>query len=124
MKWLDRTALRLPFFALCLTPAAFKQAERKLKMVGNDAWLGRNDHATTHTYHNGNGGVACLVCLQVDKNRSRAYIDGILAHEATHIMQAFLESIGETHPGREEEAYAVGNITERLIAEYLRLGGK
>lgn len=39
----------------------------------------------------------------------------LYAHEATHVVQQFLDSIGEDDPGDEEEAYLVQGVTLALI---------
>lgn len=39
----------------------------------------------------------------------------LYAHEATHVTQMFLASIGEDDPGNEEEAFLVQGVTQALI---------
>ena len=45
-------------------------------------------------------------------------IAGILMHEAMHVLQDYLEYIGEQAVGRETQAYAVQAISVRLMEAY------
>lgn len=122
MKWLDRTGMELPCLTLCLTEADFKKARRHLRLTTPEEWLSPGSSASTHTYENATGGMACVVCCEGD-NTNGSDVVGSLAHEATHIKQHYFEYIGEHHPGTEEEAYIIGNITRTLCREYARLKG-
>jgi hypothetical protein len=43
---------------------------------------------------------------------------GLLVHEATHVWQHICESIGETKPSVEFEAYAMQSIVSNLLTAY------
>lgn len=42
---------------------------------------------------------------------------GLIAHEATHVVQFILEDIGEDNAGREIEAYLIQKIVQNIIDE-------
>jgi predicted Zn-dependent protease len=49
-----------------------------------------------------------------------AEVAAVLVHEATHVKQALMRSIGETQPSDEFEAYTMQRITCELFTEYSR----
>ena len=60
------------------------------------------------------------MCLRVEKDTSDPQVVGLIAHEATHVWQQYADHIGESFPGREQEAYAIQWVTQTLYEEYLR----
>lgn len=51
-------------------------------------------------------------------NGDNSEIIATLAHEATHVMQRYLEWMGEKKAGREIQAYLVGGITKFLVDQW------
>lgn len=43
---------------------------------------------------------------------------GLLAHEAAHVVRAYLESIGETSPSEEMQAYVTGAVVQELCGAH------
>jgi len=64
--------------------------------------------------------MACIVCLDDWQGRNPIEVAGLLVHEAVHIWQSYCDDIGETDPGREQEAYGVQAIAQELMAEFAR----
>lgn len=61
----------------------------------------------------------CLVTLhERSDDADPGFIAGILAHEAVHVWQAMVKSMGERKPGVEFEAYMIQHITVELMAAY------
>ena len=60
------------------------------------------------------------MCIAVTGNRLPVEVAGLLVHEAVHVWQEYADRIGETHPGREQEAYAIQAISQELMTEYAR----
>lgn len=80
----------------------------------------KRSNATTHHLMNGSGDVVSVVALGDTSERNPVEVAGLLVHEAVHVWQEYCDSIGETQPGREQEAYAVQAIAQELMAEYAR----
>ena len=121
-RWLDRrVACPGPYLALVLSQAEFDRAMRDCKQpLGRPYLSTAQADATTHLLANHRGETIAVVALGDTTGRSSVEIAGLLVHEAVHIWQTHRENIGETHPGREQEAYAVQGIAQELMAEYAR----
>lgn len=120
-QWLDRRiAAPGPFLALCLNEDQLRSACRDLK-VKPPPYFVRNDHshATVHHYE-APAGLACIVCLRGHAEHTPVEVAGLLVHEAVHIWQEYADRIGESNPGREQEAYAIQSIAQELMAEFAR----
>ena len=120
VKWLDRTALRLPHLALVVSEGQFRAVCRRMKLVDNGEWLSASAGAMLHHYTCPTGRSTCVVAIRLDRKRPAYETAGMLAHEAVHVKQRVLESIIEASPGREIEAYIVQNVVEYLMEEYAR----
>ena len=120
--WLDRrVAAPGPYLTLVMSQNEFDAALRHFKMpLGTPYLLNARADATVHFFDNRRGDSVAVVALGDTTGRSSVEIAGLLVHEAVHIWQTHCENIGETHPGREQEAYAVQGIAQELMAEYAR----
>ena len=120
IRWLDRRiACPGPYLTLVLSQEEFNATLRHCKVSAWQPYLSspRAD-ATSHHLVNGSKELVTIVALGDMTGRSGVEIAGLLVHEATHIWQEYCESIGETNPGREQEAYAIQAIAQELMAEY------
>lgn len=61
-----------------------------------------------------------IIYMQPCTEWSAAQDAGLLAHEATHIAQDYLASIGEDKPSPEFEAYIVGFVTQELVQKHFK----
>lgn len=127
INWLNRTALRLPYLALCTTEAQFKQALKAVYKTEagfpayTEPFLAEDHVACVHTLDlKKSGKTVCLVCLPIDAARPWYETSAVVAHEATHVVQRLFRYIGEDTPGDEAQAYAVENTVQYLLAEYDR----
>ena len=122
VKWLDRRiACPGPYLALVLSREEFDAAMRHCKVpVGAPYLKTKRANATTHHLENGSGDVVSVVALGDTTDRDPIEVAGLLVHEAVHVWQEYCDSIGESHPGSEQEAYAVQAIAQELMAEYAR----
>ena len=112
-EWLDRRiAAPGPYLALCLNEAQFAAALGHCGIAAGAAPFLSTTHAdaTTHMLTNRHGELTCVVCLGDCEGRSGVEIAGLLVHEAVHVWQQYADRIGETHPGSEQEAYAIQSI--------------
>jgi hypothetical protein len=80
-------------------------------------------NATVHHASNPKGETVCIVCIDQSLDRNAIEVAGLLIHEAVHIWQQHCDDIGESDPGREQEAYAIQAISQELLAEFARRMG-
>lgn len=121
-RWLDRrVAAPGPYIALCLSQDEFDSALKHIKQPVGKPWiLGNRADATAHHFENNNGEIGTIVCISGWEGRDSIEIAGLLVHESVHIWQHYAESIGETEPAAEQEAYAIQEISQTLMAEFAR----
>jgi hypothetical protein len=119
MKYCDRSIHSLAlYFGLCLSEKGFKKELYRLKLKQPVDFL-RNARAdaTVHFLHTDKTNVA-IVCLRPAKEHSLEIIYGLLVHESVHIWQEHLKLIGEKNPSPEFDAYAIQNISQKLMLSY------
>lgn len=58
-----------------------------------------------------------VMCIQKNKLKggSRSQIAGVVAHEATHVMQFCAKAMSERSPGLEWQAYLVQTVTQHVL---------
>lgn len=127
MRWLSRDTVRSPHLLLCLSETEYVRAVRHCAVPSAEGWLDEGRQAAcVHTWEK-DGLLTCIVCLCPGALDSDP-VDVILTlvHEAVHVFQRLCDSIGETAPSREFEAYSIERISEALVREYQRRyqGGK
>lgn len=124
MKWLGRETVRAPHLLLCLSEKEYLRAAKHCGVAQPFAWLGVGAAATCHTWEK-QGKLICVVCLRPPSDDADPiHIACSLVHESVHVFQELCESIGETNPSPEFEAYSIERISEQLMREYARRLGK
>jgi hypothetical protein len=124
LRWLDRDTVRAPYMALCLTEADFLRVAKHCGINEPGRWLNEGFEACTHTWQT-RSKLMCIVCLDANAaDYGPIGIASLLVHEAVHAFQRLCDSIGETRPGTEFEAYAIQGIADRLMREFVRQIGK
>jgi hypothetical protein len=113
-------------FGFTTDPKAYAAELKRLNVTVEDRgrFIARKGmHATTHCFHNEKHGAVILVTLDLSARGrySVAQIHSLLAHEAFHVWQATVESMGEKAPGDEISAYALQHFTQCMINA---LGGR
>ena len=73
------------------------------------------------TFESTKGKICVLVCIK--KHNDPIEIAGLIAHEAMHVWQTILRTIGETAPGEECEAYAIQWLVQGLLEAYEKCYG-
>jgi len=78
--------------------------------------------STIHLDNEETGHSICVVYLRTDSPNfgtpTGVEIVGILAHEAVHVWQAAMETIGELKPSSEFQAYSIQSIVQSLCQNY------
>lgn len=117
-RWLSRELVTGPYLTLCTNDEQFRAALKHLKVKSSAPWIPAGANACVGTYDSPGKGVACIVCIHVDKKRDAVSTVGILVHEAVHVWQSFRDAIHEDQPSAEFEAYSIQAIAMRLIEAY------
>jgi len=103
-----------------LSEDAYRRELKRLKVKGWEVedWIPCDSDACVQTLANQDSGEQCfIVCLDA-KGHNRNEVIGLLVHEAVHVWQEIIDSIGETNPSDEFEAYAIQRISLTLIGAY------
>lgn len=122
LNWLDRHTMVTPHLLLAGDEATYRAACAHLKDPWPAQWLKDDFSACTHTYYR-EGKLTCIVALNVAdaaEREDQVPVIGLLAHEATHVVQKMYENVGEAHPGSEHQAYAMQNVLQELLWDYVR----
>lgn len=118
-KWLDRRiAAPGPYLTLCLSEAEYEAAMAHLKCCPRVDWIKTPQASATAHYVETSGELACIICMRDWEDRNPIEVAGLLVHEAVHVWQEYCAHIGETQPGREQEAYAVQSVAQELLAAF------
>lgn len=121
MKWLIAETVRPPRILLCLSESEYQNAVSYCSIRNAGGWLDEGEQvACVHTWES-EGMLTCVVCLCPGALDSDP-VDVILTlvHEAVHVFQRLCDSIGETAPSREFEAYSIERISGALVREFQR----
>lgn len=78
-------------------------------------------NATVH-YLEKDGCPTMIVTMVKPGKRSTEQVAGLLAHEATHVVQELWAQLGEREPGREAEAYLVQMIVQCCLQIVYKTG--
>ena len=120
-RWLDRRIARPgPYLTLCFSEEEFYSALDKISVRDRPAWVSPGADATTHHANNPKGELVSIVCIRGWERISGNEIAGLLVHEAVHVWQEYVSVMGESAPGREQEAYAIQAVAQELMAEFAR----
>lgn len=121
LTWLDRRIARPgPYLTLCLSEAEFDAVLKHCNVRDRPRFVSQGADATTHQMSNDRGETVSVICLADCEGRNPVEVAGLLVHEAVHVWQEYADQIGESSPGREQEAYAVQAIAQELMAEFAR----
>ena len=126
VDWLNRSLIDGPHLALVLSAEAFKQAMYDIDLRADEQpaiWLPEGFNACVHHFAPSGRNRANVVCLGDTGGRDAIEVAGLLVHEAVHCFQRTCLWAGEDTPSDEFEAYAVQNISMRLMDSYARQKG-
>lgn len=120
IRWLNTTLVEGVDMALFIDPDDFDAAVRELNVEDSPGFLPAEDAlAGVHELEVGKS-TRCFVVVGDVSGLKRLEVITLLVHEAVHVWQATKAVLGEDEPSVEFEAYAIQNISHRLIDEYDR----
>jgi hypothetical protein len=121
--WLDRTLFMGGYLAFVTSQAEFVEALQDIECADyTDLFVPNGWPACTHSFDNVKGSVACIVGLDLERCAEEEPIDvaALLVHEAVHVWQQAEKKAGKLGCfGDEGEAYAIQNISTRLMTAYV-----
>jgi len=121
MNWCDRSLWQCRYnFGLCLSEKEFQKQMKAMNVPPHQwpRWISEEANATTHFLDHPDGAKAAIVCIDKTPDRTGVQVAALLVHEAVHIWQEHRDSVGEHDPSAESEAYAIQNISQRLMEAY------
>jgi hypothetical protein len=104
----------------CRSAKQYAYEMKKLKIKTPNDWITPEKGAATHRFLNENGHRISLVCVDWKVKRTVTQIAGLVAHEATHVLQDTILQMGEEKPGDEFSAYLVQYITQQGLLYFMR----
>ena len=123
VRYISRSLIDGPYVGLCLDESSFKAELKRLK-VAEYLWpraLSEGSQAELHSLRNQKGNTVFLICMKRNPKLSQIERYAILVHEAVHVWQKWAREIGAEgayEPGDEFEAYAIQNISQRLMEAF------
>lgn len=108
------------YFGFCPDKKAWNREMKKMGVSGCE--IPESDgHCSTFE---SNGKICAIVTIgsQVDGKDSNGIV-GLIVHEAVHVFQHIVETIGEKSPSSEFEAYSIQFISQELITAYSETRG-
>lgn len=123
VKWLERNLLQGGYLAFVTSQAEFDVALKDMNLPDHkEEFIPSGWPACTHTFENVNGSIACIVAFDMGRAAQEDPIDvaALLVHEAVHVWQHNEGKAGKLGCfGDEGEAYAIQNISTRLMTAYV-----
>jgi hypothetical protein len=119
-KWLSPTLINGDYLGICFSEKDFQRELRRMKVPPSmwSSWLSDKALATTHHLVTEKGSRASIVCVPIRTDMEGVDIAALLMHEAVHVLQEYLDFIGEAQVGRETQAYAIQSISTHLMRAY------
>lgn len=74
--------------------------------------------ATCNTFDNPDGGICCVVCINLPDDAKPLDAYSYLVHEVVHVWQRIKAHIGETNPSPEFEAYSIQYVALDMWKAY------
>lgn len=109
------------YVGVTTSAAAFGREMKRLKVKDADTFIkNEQSNATTH-FLNNHGSNLAIICMQPQSKRhSNEQYAGLLAHEATHVVQEMRSNLGDL--GSEAEAYLVQQIVQEGLQQAWKTG--
>jgi hypothetical protein len=126
-EWLDRDLIRSPYcITLCTTAEMFLAEQQRIGVIPHDIRMFPKRGAAVHFFEREDFAdptamPAMIVTLSDQaKECEPIQIAAMLCHEAVHVVQEVMKTIGEKSPSSEFYAYSVQAVAQNLMYEYVR----
>lgn len=121
-RWLNKDLIQSQLWYTLVTSEAMYYAECKrcdIPIAKQGLWINDGADATCSEFMV-NKRRCFIVSIRIVADQPGINVAALLVHEAVHLWQHFCESIGETNPSNEFEAYSIQRISQQLMYEYQR----
>ncbi len=119
MKWLDRSLIVGPYLTLCTSEEDYKKTLAHLEVpTPHNKWVSDDANATMHEFTHPTKGICCIVCVRPNDAKTGIQMASLMIHEAVHVVQAYMDYIGERNPSTEFQAYSIQNVAQELMQSY------
>jgi len=99
--------------------AAYKAEMSRRKIKDFSAFVTEGAAATLHHFSGTEEDApSVILCMKIDYSWDLSTKVGLIAHEATHVMQACKKFMREVEAGSEFEAYTVHYVTQEIFKGY------
>jgi hypothetical protein len=101
-----------------MSERAFAKEMKRIRLDRDAPFLASGHALATTHYLMRSNELICIIAMKPWKKRkhTRECVAGIIAHEATHVVQQMRETHSYNDPlGREAEAYLVGHIVQECL---------
>jgi hypothetical protein len=109
-------------YGFCPDEAAWRKEVRRLGVP--DLTYPTADAMCTHMDRNGEEHSSLSLVTVGHVKRPARIIVGLIVHESMHVWRQVRETIGESEPSSEFEAYSIQSIALQLISAYEKTRGK
>ena len=110
------------YFGFTTDPEKFKKEMKRLKVPIIPDFVNKGKHGATHIFSDNNDNITFIVTIVIKEKNSISEICGLLVHEAVHVWQGILETIGDNQASPEIEAYNIQNISQCMITKTIKKG--
>lgn len=118
--WLEK-GWQPVYVGFCPSRKAWNKLLKKLKQ--SEPYPTSNARCTFFRHADGKSSVVVTIDSKTAKRYNGVEIMALLAHEAVHVFQFICESIGESDPSPEFEAYSIQSILLQLCSAYEKSTG-
>lgn len=115
VHWLPRSLMIGPYLCLVKNEAEWYRAFKDLGVAPEPF---PESCGRCQTLENKTGDLCAIVLIQGVEERTPIEVAGLIVHEAVHVVQAYMQSIGESRPSDEFQAYVTQITAQRLMAQW------
>jgi hypothetical protein len=123
MKWLNQIPGHpLPYYTFIADEREYLALMKRMGVAKPYRWINEGAHGTTHYHMYKKLGDIAVVCIDRAWIRTAPLyvLAGLIAHEAWHVWEKYMEMIDERKPSSEFSAYGMERIVEELMREAVR----
>ena len=109
----------IPNVKICFSCSVRKVKKELKRLKVSHSLISNSDGQTITIYNSGR----TIIIVLIRKRKPRKFSDensqkALVVHEAVHVFDGLMESIGESHPGSEIKAYFIQRLSQDFFQEY------